>query len=72
MKQKTSMQELIDICNKDQVSFTEWFLDNYETYLEKEKEQIVEAANNGCGSRMCYIDSERDGVNYYNVTYKQD
>ena len=44
---KTVIQELIDIMNKDQVGFTEWFLDNYNTYLEKENEQILNAYNQG-------------------------
>ena len=47
IKRKTIMQELIEIMNKDQVSFTEWFLDNYEMLLEKEKEQIKVAYSIG-------------------------
>jgi hypothetical protein len=36
---------------------------------EMEKEQIVKANNNGCGSMMCMIDSKRDGEQYYKKTY---
>jgi hypothetical protein len=36
---------------------------------EMEKEQIVKANNNGCGSMMCMIDSKRDGEQYYKETY---
>lgn len=30
---KTIMQELVDIMNEDQVSFTEWFQDNYQMLI---------------------------------------
>ena len=36
--------------------------------LQMEREQIIEAANNGCKG-MCIIDTSRDGKNYYNETY---
>ena len=72
MKQKTSMQELIDICNKDQVSFTEWFLDNYETYLEKEKEQIMLAFHYNVDSMYDDTTADELAEEYYNETYKQD
>ena len=42
---KTAIQQLVDIMNEDQVSFTEWFQDNYQIYIEKEKEQIIDARN---------------------------
>ena len=40
-----------------------------ETMLEKEKEIIINASNNGCRSRGCYIDKTRDGERYYNETF---
>jgi hypothetical protein len=36
--------------------------------LQMEREQIIQAANNGCKG-MCMIDTSRDGKNYYNETY---
>ncbi len=36
--------------------------------MAMEREQIIEAANNGCKG-MCMIDTSRDGKNYYNETY---
>jgi hypothetical protein len=62
----------------------QWFKDVAYPYLDKEskeyvdilfnhaiqmeREQIIEAANNGCKG-MCMIDTSRDGKNYYNETY---
>ena len=73
---KTALQELIEICNKDQVSFTEWFLDNYKTYLEKEKEQIMDAHFTGWCDAYDYLDDDTSepsqAIDYYNETYKQD
>lgn len=37
---KTAMQIAVESYKNDGVSFTDWFLDNYEMLLEKEKEQI--------------------------------
>lgn len=67
---KTIIQELVDIMNKDQVSFTEWFLDNYKNYLEKEKEHLRTAYNKG---RL----NEMDNINisskeYYDQTYNNE
>ena len=66
---KTAIQQLIDIMNEDQVSFTEWFQDNYQMYIEKEKEQIIDAYCNGYqdGSTLELIQSDE----YYNQTYNQ-
>jgi len=36
--------------------------------LQMEREQIIEAANNGCKG-MCMIDTSRDGKQYYQKTY---
>jgi hypothetical protein len=64
---KTAIQQLVDIMNEDQVSFTEWFQDNYQMYIEKEKEHIIDAYCNGYqdGSTLELIQSDE----YYNQTY---
>ena len=62
---KTILQELIDICNEDQVSFTEWFLDNYKAYLEKEKQQIMDAYISG--EHQQGFEGEAEA--YYNETF---
>ena len=66
---KTAIQQLVDIMNEDQVSFTEWFQDNYQMYIEKEKEQIIDAYCNGYqdGSTLELIQSDE----YYNQTYNR-
>jgi hypothetical protein len=74
---KTIMQELVDIMNEDQVSFTEWFQDNYQILIEKEKEQIINAYKEGCGYEYEYIFNEsknslEESVEYYNQTYNQN
>lgn len=67
---KTIMQQLVDIMNADQVSFTEWFQDNYQMLIEKEKEQIIDAHNNGIQSTLKgYSISNEE---YYNQTYNQN
>jgi hypothetical protein len=40
----------------------------FEQAKQREKEQIIGAANNGCKGR-CMIDTSRDGKQYYNETY---
>lgn len=72
---KTIMQELVDIMNQDQVSFTEWFQDNYQMLIEKEKNQIIEAYEDGKQNGMdsitniyMYIIGEK----YYNQTYNNE
>jgi hypothetical protein len=67
---KTVMQKLVDTMNEDQVSFTEWFQDNFKLLIENEKEQIIDAYCNGYqdGSTLEIIQSEE----YYNQTYNQN
>jgi hypothetical protein len=38
---KTAMEIAIESYKNDGVSFTDWFLDNYEMLIEKEKEQML-------------------------------
>jgi hypothetical protein len=67
---KTAMQIAVESYKNDGVSFTEWFMDNYEMLLEKEKEQIIYAGN------KCQIYNDgfvyEDGEEYYNQTYNQN
>ena len=65
---KTAMQIAIESYKNDGVSFTDWFIDNYEMLLEKEKEQIKMAFIDGVWDSFKKIDSEE----YYNQTYNQD
>ena len=68
------MQELVDIMNADQVSFTEWFQDNYQILLEKEKQQIIHAFNCGESFSVDYFNPETPevapSVNYYIQSYQ--
>ena len=66
---KTAMQELVDIMNKDQISFTEWFLDNYKMFIEKEKEQIIKSFIRGDQNRNKHY-TTLNSEEYYNQTYK--
>ena len=74
---KTIMTELVDIMNEDQVSFTEWFQDNYKMLIEKEKEQIIKAHWAGWEDAYEYLrednnDRARQAEEYYNETYEQN
>lgn len=82
MKQKTTMQILLDSINKELESnvikdieyyggledVKDYILENF--LLEKEKEQIMKAHQEGYRNG-CAI-SEEYNTNYYNSTYKQD
>lgn len=71
---KTAMQELVEKMSKDQVSFTDWFIDNYELFIEKEKKQIIEAHFEGWGDAYDYLkdiySAPRQAEDYYNERYK--
>ena len=72
---KTAMQEAVESYKNDGVSFTDWFLDNYEMLLEKEKEQIIDAFEDGKENgreSMLNIYKYLIGEFYYNQTYNQD
>ena len=71
---KTAMQIAIESYKNDGVSFTDWFLDNYEILLEKEKEQIIDAFE--LGYKSCDLDEAFEinrklasGELYYNKSY---
>jgi hypothetical protein len=63
---KTIMKELVDIMNADQVSFTEWFQDNYQMLIEKEKQRMFHCFNAGADAV-----SERRFNEWFNKTYNQ-
>ncbi len=49
---KTAMQIAVESYKNDGVSFTDWFSDNYEMLLEKEKEQIKKAVYDSMGTNF--------------------
>ena len=59
------MQIAIESYKNDGVSFTDWFSDNYEMLIEKEKEQIIEAYGRAI---IMFYESEQP-LEYYNETY---
>ena len=74
---KTAMQLAIESYKNDGVSFTDWFIDNYQMLLEKEKEQIIEGHFAGWSDAYDYIKSDsndraRQAEEYYDETYNQD
>jgi hypothetical protein len=62
---KTAMQELIERLEDEGIDVP--FLIK-SVYLEKEKEQVVDAFNEGI-DEMAFATS---GINYYNQTYNQN
>jgi hypothetical protein len=71
---KTVMQKLVDTMNEDQVSFTEWFQDNYKLLIEDEKEQIINAYEDGKENQRISITNiynYRIGEFYYNQTFNK-
>jgi hypothetical protein len=71
---KTVMQKLVDTMNEDQVSFTEWFQDNYKLLIEDEKEQIINAYEDGKENQrdsITNIYNYRIGEFYYNQTFNK-
>jgi hypothetical protein len=67
---KTAMQIAIESYKNDGVSFTDWFIDNYEILLEKEKEQIIDAYYGGV--KLLSGDIESAAKHYYNQNYNQN
>ena len=70
------MQELIDdLKTKDGIIILDKVF--MQKYLEKEKEQIIDAYKQGCGYEYEYIDNEsltfkEQAEEYYNQTYNQN
>jgi len=70
-KKQTATQYLIEEIKNDslvQAKSTEEWNEIFRKALQMDREQIIQAANNGCKG-MCMIDTSRDGKNYYNETY---
>ena len=67
---KTAMQELLEAYDECKTSydFNDWLCNNEKKLLEKEKEQIIDAFNEGI-DEMAFATS---GINYYNQTYNQN
>lgn len=64
------MQAAIEIYKNDGVSFTEWFMDNYELLLELEKEHIRISYNDGKNS---VLNNEiKSSIEYYNLNWNQN
>lgn len=76
MKKKTAMQTLIDelrdykrTTHSDKLAITFWII-MAEKLLEKEKEQIMMAYNDGRVNQV--LKQSKKSEQYYNETYKQD
>jgi hypothetical protein len=67
MSKQTAVEWLASQLGKH-IIWEEKIIDIIEQTKEMEREQIIEAANNGCKG-MCMIDTSRDGKHYYNETY---
>jgi hypothetical protein len=68
---KTAMQELIDSYHSIDkfTDFDTWIANNEKKLLEKEKEQIMMAFNDG---KINSVLKKRDSLDYYNQTYNQN
>jgi len=71
---KTAMQIAVESYKNDGVSFTDWFMDNYEMLLIKEKQQIIQSYEpkhrGGFRSNGEFFSEWLSGEKYYNETYK--
>lgn len=65
---KTAMQELLDFITRNEIDFNGPLCFKIIELLEKEKEQIIDAFNEGI-DEMAFATS---GINYYNQTYNQN
>jgi len=63
----TAIQIAIESYEKDGVSFTDWFIDNYKLLLQIEKEQIIDAYAQGYSDG---VQEPNPNDDYYNETYK--
>lgn len=64
----TVLQNVISNFNlMDKQHFLDWFKENKEVILEKEKQQIIDAGNWG----GLYSDSNKTAETYYKETFKQ-
>ena len=75
---KTAMQELIEWYQREHFVKTTFYiqlLNKFESLVEKEKEQIIDAANQKIFGDITFTGSDEvitKGENYYNQTYNQN
>jgi hypothetical protein len=75
---KTAIQELIEWYQKEhfvKTTFHIQLLNKFESLVEKEKEQIIDAANQKIFGDITFTGSDEvitKGENYYNQTYNQN
>lgn len=67
---KTPIQILIEKYKNDGVSFTDWFIENYEMLLEEEKHHIQMGYN--AGKLIGVFKKVKNSTEYYNQTYNQN
>ena len=67
---KTAMQLAIESYKNDGVSFTDWFIDNYEMLLEEEKHHIQMAFNDGRITGA--FKKVKNSQDYFNETYNNE
>lgn len=66
---KTAIQTAFEIYKNDAVSFTDWFIDNYEWLLELEQEHIRISYNDGKNS---VLNNEiKSSIEYYNQNWNK-
>jgi len=68
---KTAIQIAIESYKNDGVSFTDWFIKNYEMLLEKEKEHIMDFFLKGYSIGESDLNPKVEFEKYYNQTYNQ-
>lgn len=70
---KTAMQELFEKIHSETfglIEAWEWLIDNKEAFIEKEKQQIIDAWKDGLEDGLFGIISTLTPEQYYNETYK--
>lgn len=67
---KTAIQTAFESYKYDGVSFTDWFIDNYEMLLKQEKEQIINSYKGGI--KFIAGDVDDAAEYYYNLHYNQN
>jgi hypothetical protein len=75
-KKQSSIEEIFshikasrnDIQYWNDSMLVDWLLEQEDRLKAMHKEEIINAANNGCKG-MCYLDSSREGKQYYTKTF---
>lgn len=65
---ETAMQELIEYIESNEIVYNKDLILKLKELLEKEKEQIIDAFNEGI-DEMAF---DTSGINYYNRNYNQN